>query len=84
MLVEGVHDGLDPVLVDLGEEHLDGLLGRGARRVGANGRRGARRARRVGRGRLVQQQELGAGAGDEAGYVVVEELVDALEVPGKG
>lgn len=29
----------------------------------------------------MQQQELDVAAGDEAGDVVVEELVDALEIP---
>lgn len=81
-LVEGVHDGLDPVLVDLEEEVLDGLLGRGAGGVGGDGRRGARGARgRAGAG-LVQQEEPHVAAGHEARYVVAEELVDHLEVPG--
>lgn len=35
-LIEGIHDSLDPVIVDLDKKHLDGLFGRGTRRVGAN------------------------------------------------
>lgn len=80
-LVEGIHNGLDPVVVHLHEEHLDGLLGSRARRVGANSGRRSGRGRRGRGGGLVQQQELYVAAGDEAGDVVVEELVDALEVP---
>lgn len=76
--VEGIHDGLDPVLVDLGEEVPDSFLGgRGGRvrgdRGGADGGGG--------RGGLVEQEELGVCWGDEGGDVVVEEAVYVLEVP---
>jgi hypothetical protein len=41
--VKGAHAGLDPVLVNLGEEAADGLLGLGRGRVGGDaGARGAR------------------------------------------
>lgn len=108
--VEGAHDGLDPVLVDLEHEALDGLLGLRARGVGgdggrcaaaaaattdataskAAGRAHAARGRPVawdpaaaatGRQRLVQQEELDVGSRHEAGHVIVEELVDAFQVP---
>jgi len=42
-LVEGAHDGLGVVLVNLGEEVLDGLLGLRAGGVGGDGGRVARR-----------------------------------------
>lgn len=80
--VKGAHDGLDPVLVDFCKEHLDGLLGRRARRVRANGCGCSARVGCCGHDGLVEEQELDACAGDKARYVVVEELVDALEVPG--
>lgn len=41
-LVEGAHDSLDPVLVHLREELLDGLLGLRGCWVGTDGRAGAR------------------------------------------
>lgn len=64
-LVKGAHDGLDPILVHLGKEHLDGLLGRRAGRVGADGRGRPRGAPRRGDGRLVKEEELDVGARDE-------------------
>lgn len=79
--IEGVHGGLDPVLVDLGEEVADGLLGGGGGRVrgdrgGADGGGGG--------GGLVQEEELGVGRGYVGGDVIVEEAVNVLEVPERG
>lgn len=83
--VKGAHDSLDPRLVDLKHEGTDGLLSLRARRVGGDG---GRRRPRVGnaaggrgRGRLVQEHELDVAARQEAGYVIVEEAVDAFEIP---
>ena len=86
-LVERAHDGLDVVLVHLGKEILDRLLGLRARRVRPDRRRVARRrapSSACGRRWLVQQKELDVAARHEAGYVVVEELVDYFEVTVKG
>lgn len=47
--VEGAHDGLDVVVVDLVEKALDGLLGLRTRRVGTDRGRAAR-CRAPGRG----------------------------------
>lgn len=81
-LVERTHDGLDPVFVDLEKEVLDGLFR--SRAGGVGGDRGGR-ARSGGAGAgargLMQQEELDVGAGNEAGDVVVEELIDHFEVP---
>ena len=80
-LVERAHGGLDVVLIHLVEEALDGFLGLRARRIRADRRRVARRARPGRRRRrLVQQQELDVAGRHEAGYVICEELVDYLEV----
>lgn len=83
--VEGAHAGLDPVLVDLGEEALDGLLGLGRGRVGGDAGAGARGdRRRAGRGGLdglVQQQELDVARRHKARDVRVEEAIDVFEVP---
>lgn len=80
--VEWAHDCFHPVLVDLKEEVLDGLLGGGAGGVRGNRRRGARRAGARARTRgLVKQEELDVCAGHKTGDVVVEELVENFQVP---
>lgn len=82
--VEGAHDGLDPVLVDLHEEAFDGFLGSHTRRVRGDGvASGGGRLRAHDNG-LMEEQKLDVAAGDEARDVAVEELVDALQIPGKG
>lgn len=80
--VKRIHDSFDPVFVDLHEEVLDGLLGGGAGGIRRDGGRGARGTRAgAGEGGLVKEEEFDIGAGDEAGNIVVEELVDHFEVP---
>lgn len=80
-LVKGIHNRFDPVVVNFCKEHLDRLFGCWTRRIGANSGRRSRSCRRGRGGGLMQQQELDVAAGDEAGDVVVEEFVDALQVP---
>ncbi len=84
-LIKRAHHRLDVIIVDFGEERFDGLLGLRTGRVGADRRRAARRrgCRAADRaagccraGRLVEEEELGVGAGYETGDVGGEEFVD--------
>lgn len=90
--IEGVHDCLNPAVVDLHEEILDGLLsGRSSRIVCA--RRGvsgaAHRGHGGGRGtRIVrigrcEEEEFDISSSKKARDVVVVEAVDMLEVPAR-
>jgi hypothetical protein len=95
--VEGIHEGLDPGIVDVEEEVLNGLLGGGGGRIEAGkGGVGAGASRPDGSdtegrgsgggggGRGVgggQQHELDVGGSEEGGDVGVGEAVDGFQIP---